>query len=273
MISQNQPIEYLFIDGECLNRTLSKLAAIYFEGERPPLSWVHVRNFNRKVFYYDAIPVQNYQEDDNSYSARTASKRSELAFIERQPAVHVRTGDARYRKRRGNEQKMVDVQFAVDALLMASRGLFTTCTLVTGDLDFKPLIVALVDMGIDVRLLYPQDETNEELLSAADFSEPLNINYLSRWINAEFSKKERIPNGTRRSNFKWERPSSAVYTWDDAILGRCYVAENEHGYFSFCAEFDPLNPNVCSVEVENAPDLNVLRHYVYACFGISIPEW
>lgn len=49
---------------------------------------------------------------------------------------------------------MVDVHLAVDALLMASRGLFSAATLMTSDLDFRPLINALVEMGIDVTLQY-----------------------------------------------------------------------------------------------------------------------
>jgi hypothetical protein len=31
--------------------------------------------------------------------------------------------------------------------------------LIAGDLDFRPLITALVEMGINVELLYPKDET------------------------------------------------------------------------------------------------------------------
>jgi uncharacterized LabA/DUF88 family protein len=83
-----------------------------------------MRARHRQVFYYDAIPVPRPNEDDTAHSLRVAPKRSELAGIERVAGYHVRTGEAHHRKRRGNEQKMVDIQLAVDALLMASRGLF-----------------------------------------------------------------------------------------------------------------------------------------------------
>ena len=75
---------------------------------------------------------------------------------------------------------MVDRQLAVDALLMASRGLFGSCTLIAGDLDFKPLITALVEMGINVELLYPKDETNEDLKAAADSAEAVDIDLVDR---------------------------------------------------------------------------------------------
>jgi hypothetical protein len=127
-----QTVSYLFVDGECLNRMLDKIGEGYFGKVRPLLDWRRVRGVHRKVFYYDAIPVQTPGEDDNTHSTRVAPKRRELAEIERQPRYHVRTGEAHHRPRRGNEQKMVDVQLAVDTLLMASRGLFASCTLLTG---------------------------------------------------------------------------------------------------------------------------------------------
>ena len=166
---------YLFIDGENLNQTLQKLSRKYFSDEKLFVNWAALRGNGKKAFYYDAISVKNEGEDDNTYSQRVGPKRAELEKIEQQDNYHVRSGDVRHRKRRGNEQKMVDVQLAVDALLMASRGLFSGITLLTGDLDFRPLVTALVEMGVDVKLLYPPGETNVELIAAADRAVPLNI--------------------------------------------------------------------------------------------------
>jgi uncharacterized LabA/DUF88 family protein len=47
--------------------------------------------------------------------------------------------------------------------------------LLTGDLDFKPLVTALVDIGVDVHLLYPEDETNDDLKVAADSAGALTV--------------------------------------------------------------------------------------------------
>jgi hypothetical protein len=44
-------------------------------------------------------------------------------------------------------------------LWRAAAYLDRSCTLIAGDLDFRPLITALVEMGINVELLYPKDET------------------------------------------------------------------------------------------------------------------
>ena len=79
-----QLISYLFVDGHCLNETLAKFGERYFGSVNPTLDWSRVRGGRRKAFYYDAIPVQLNSEDDNTYSARVAPKRLELAQIERQ---------------------------------------------------------------------------------------------------------------------------------------------------------------------------------------------
>jgi uncharacterized LabA/DUF88 family protein len=48
-------------------------------------------------------------------------------------------------------------------------------TLLTGDLDFKPLIDALVQEGMFVTLWYPHGSTSKELIAAADRSQRFSI--------------------------------------------------------------------------------------------------
>ena len=178
----------------------------------------------RKVYYYDAIHPQNRGEDETAYAVRVAPKRSELAGIERQPGYHVRTGETRHRARRGNEQKMVDVQLAVDALQMASRNLFGSCILLTGDLDFKPLVTALVEMGVDVQLLYPVGETDDDLIAAADSAKGLTINLMKDWFND--SKKALLPIATSHLLAQPLFHRNKVNTWNDDNYDLCYVAKD-----------------------------------------------
>ncbi|MBM3561944.1 MAG: hypothetical protein FJX48_02045 [Alphaproteobacteria bacterium] len=77
---------YLFVDGECLNRIVTKVGERYFSNEKPPIDWRRMGESYRKIFYYDAIPVQRAGEDDTFYNARVAPKNSELSEIERQPS-------------------------------------------------------------------------------------------------------------------------------------------------------------------------------------------
>jgi hypothetical protein len=61
--------------------------------------------------------------------------------------------------------------------------------LITGDLDFKPLVTALVEMGLDVQLLYPEGETNDELKAAADRADAMTIMLCRQWFRADFAQK------------------------------------------------------------------------------------
>ena len=186
------------------------------------LDWTRLRSQHRKVFYYDAILVRRPDEDDNTYSTRVAPKRLELEGIERAAGYHVRTGEAYRRRGRGNEQKMVDVQLAVDALLMASRGLFGSCTLITGDLDFKPLVSALVEMGVNVELLYPKDETNEDLKAAADRAEAVTIDIVRDW--SADAQKELFPSAEFVGHATLFERSTKLVHWRDDKYRDCYVA-------------------------------------------------
>jgi hypothetical protein len=119
---------------------------------------------------------------------------------------------------------MVDVQFAVDALLMASRGLFGSCTLLTGDLDFKPLVTALVEMGVNVHLLYPEDETNDDLKAAADSVRAMTIDVWQEWLSP--SQSALLPSvgyivGAAPTH------SNVLRRWRDDKHGGCYVAKDE----------------------------------------------
>jgi len=115
-------VKYLFVDGECLNVVLQKIGDRYLSGARPALDWERLRTPFRKVFYYDGIPVQREMRMRPLILLASRPSARNLREIETQPGYHVRTGEARHRRGRGNQQKMVDVQLAVDALLMASRG-------------------------------------------------------------------------------------------------------------------------------------------------------
>jgi hypothetical protein len=264
-MTANVSISYLFIDGECLSATLRKIGERYLGGVTPSLDWTRVRKPHRKVYYYDAIPVQRPDEDDNAHSIR-AAKHSELAGIEREAGFHVRTGEAHRRRRRGNEQKMVDVQLAVDALLMASRGLFGSCTLITGDLDFKPLVSALVEMGIDVRLLYPKDETNDYLMAAADSAEAVTVDIVRAW-SSEAQRKLLPSAGFYFQPTAFEH-SNKLVCWRDDKRGDCYVT-NDSGVFELITERSPERPDTrLQITASTMPGLST---YAEEKFDLIVP--
>lgn len=175
---------YLFIDAENLNMMLRKICTDY-GGSSPVINWENIGRPYRKVFYYDALPPRRKAQNQQEFEQELNKKKAELSEIERLPRFHVRSGVTRHRQQR-NEQKMVDILLAVDALTMANRRLFENATLITSDLDFEPLVRELVNSGIEVTLIHSASGTNEELISAADISTPLTLDFLvgQNWISS-----------------------------------------------------------------------------------------
>lgn len=107
--------------------------------------------------------------------------------------MHVYEGDARTRKRRGLEQKKVDVMLTVDMLSHTFRRNMHEATLMTGDADFKPVVDALVHEGMFITVWFPPEETSKELLDAADARLPLNLGTLKRIMTDESRARFTIP--------------------------------------------------------------------------------
>lgn len=267
------PTSYLFVDGGNFWKLLEGFSQTYHDGSRLAVNWNSVRSAHRKVYFYDAVPVQSEAEDDNTYGARIAHKLAELSEIERSPGFHVRSGDVRNGgKRRGNEQKMVDVQLAVDALQMGSRGLFETATFLTGDLDFKPLLDALVNLGADVHLLYPPGLTNEKLIAAADRADATGPNQILAWLDTTRSAVD-LPGAVHnlKQDMALLRPN-AIKVWTDAKYGECVIlltADNTN--VKLVTERSMTNPLTHNLEI-TASTLAALLVYSAEAFDLQIPQ-
>jgi uncharacterized LabA/DUF88 family protein len=189
-----EKIKYLFIDGGSLDSVLTTFAQKLFANQEPEINYRELAKEFQKVFYYDCIPAQRKDESDAEYKNRIQSKKELFEQLKALDKFHVYEGTARYRdKRRGQEQKQVDIMIAVDMLSHSFRRNMHEATLLTGDLDFKPLIDALVQDGMYVTLWYPKGRTNYELVEAADSKRPLTIDIVRQWFTKDFNQKIRLP--------------------------------------------------------------------------------
>ncbi|UDL87978.1 NYN domain-containing protein [Mesorhizobium sp. PAMC28654] len=159
---------YLFVDGASLLGRLKNIAAKFFGGAEFEIDFAKLVGSHTKMFFYDAVPVQKDDQNDAEYAALIAPKLAVLEKARSVDRIHVFEGDARKRKKAGHEQKMVDVAIAVDMLTHAFRKNMDETTLLTGDVDFVPLVNALVQHGMMMTLWYPPDETSQKLVDAAD---------------------------------------------------------------------------------------------------------
>lgn len=225
-------LEYLFIDAASLAGYVQKLSTDYFGQAEFRFSLRNAPARFTKIFYYDAVPRIEQGEHREDYEKRISSKIEELEEIGRTNGVHVFEGEAIKRKRRGLEQKMVDVKLAVDLLTCSYRRLATKVTVLTGDLDLLPAFEAIQNDGMYVTLWYPPDGTSDELKRAADVRVPLwldDIKLLLKPISAELFKLPVVRNSANLRELglpirKWRDPNlgpSRLYkhgtTWTVAV--------------------------------------------------------
>jgi uncharacterized LabA/DUF88 family protein len=177
MIHQSHPdkTRYLFVDGGCVRAELEAISQTYM-GERgqAKLDWGALADGYRKVFYYDALPTRDDGETEEQYEQRNSAilkLHDELTNLD---CFHVYEGDRRKAKGRRDkpQQKKVDVMIAVDMLMHTFRRNMHEATLIASDLDFAPLLHALVQEGMFVTLWYPPSVTKDELRAAADSRRP-----------------------------------------------------------------------------------------------------
>jgi uncharacterized LabA/DUF88 family protein len=204
---------YCFIDGASLRAQLKKTSERFFGGVQLDLNFGFIGRSFTKVFFYDAIPVREEDETEAAYETRIAPMRAIFEAAASSDRVHVYEGDARRRKRRGLEQKKVDVQLAVDMLTHTFRRNMQKATLFTGDSDFQPLVDALVREGMFVTLMYPPGETSRELMQAADARKPMTLSWLRGWLTEESGKKFALPL-TENRDPRLKIDGECVATWE-----------------------------------------------------------
>jgi uncharacterized LabA/DUF88 family protein len=185
-------IKYLFVDGACLRELLESFSMEYFNGDKIDFSYSKLSCGFHKVFYYDALPYKKDEENESDYEIRIKPNIDLFNVLSLLNNFHVYEGTTR-KRRKGVEQKKVDIMIAVDMLNHSFRKNMNRATLLTGDLDFKPLIDALVDNGMFIDLLYPVNKTNTELIQAADSSQELNLEWIYEYSSGIFKKHHYIP--------------------------------------------------------------------------------
>ena len=129
-----------------------------------------------RLFFYDAIdeggPTEEGQQEETQqrdYLRRVEALNDTIVIVGQ---VRRRTSKNKEQKE-NKEQKGVDVQLAIDALLMASRGDIEAVILVTGDADFAPLADAIRRIGPHVIVAAYPKSLASSLKAAADTFEDI----------------------------------------------------------------------------------------------------
>jgi uncharacterized LabA/DUF88 family protein len=184
--------EYLFVDGGCLRSICERVSEEYFRGEKISINYKRLGHGFLKVFYYDCLPPKRNNQSDEDYKKIYDERLREFNDIRKINGFHVSEGYSRHRKKIV-EQKTVDVSIAVDMLTHTFMKNMQKATLLTSDLDFLPLINALVLQGMYVNLWYHEGHTNEDLIIAADSHEAVTVSDIYFWSSLSFQANHSIP--------------------------------------------------------------------------------
>jgi len=257
--------QYLYVDGASLRGRLENVSRQFFDGIVFEIDFQKLKGGFTKVFYYDAVPVREDGEDEATYENRIKPIRAIFEAAASTDGVHVYEGDARRRRRRGLEQKKVDVKLTVDMLSHTFRRNMLSATLLTGDGDFKPLLDALVEMGMFVTLWYPAGETSQELIQAADSRVKLGWYDLGSVLTPPSQSAFNLP-GPGHSDPRAAR-GDPIHEWDAGGKkhGLYYMPDGK--LFVVTRDDDALN----TLRMQHT-NLELLRECCLEAQNIEIPE-
>jgi hypothetical protein len=137
--------------------------------------------------------------------AKDYQKFDEIRALDR---FHVALGEIKGRGR-NRRQKRVDVRLAVDMLMHTFRGNMDNATLLAGDVDFIPLIEALVREGMNITIWHPP-QASTELLGAADSRQPFNLATCANLLTRDGAAPAFFDAGARSSGGQPDLAASAV---------------------------------------------------------------
>jgi NYN domain len=188
---------YVFIDGGYVREAQNKamLAVFGVPGESAPEEIGPSNAF--RFYFYDCLDdLKREDETEEERDARVSLQReSLLSRRHRRPGLHVQLGVIKGGKRRS--QKEVDVLLAVDMMTHAFNKNMTHAVLISGDLDFRPVVEALVRSGVFVDVWYEKSTAAKDLPGAADFGSEVNWHMLYGWNTQSFREKYRPPSQSR----------------------------------------------------------------------------
>lgn len=185
---------YVFIDGEYLRQIHRDAMQDFFGvGVNGDLDLAETRRQAGAIraFFYDSIEdVPRDGESEEDCRARVAPLEHFFGRARSLSGVHVRLGTVSGKRRR---QKEVDVLLATDMLTHGFNGSMSSAVLLTGDLDFRPIVEALVRHGVFVEVWYHRTSIALDLPGAADFGREIRFRQLYSWNTQVFRDAHRIP--------------------------------------------------------------------------------
>jgi uncharacterized LabA/DUF88 family protein len=190
-----QPVKYLFIDAAYLRERCNEFMKAVF-GVEAEIEWGLVKRsfYSLKAFYYDCLDdLPRPGEDESALKARITEQQERFYAIQSIPGFHVRFGTLTGSRPKRLRQKEVDVQLAVDMLTHAFYKNMQQATLIAGDLDFRPVVTSLIQLGTYVEVACKPEASAQNLLWAADQIFELTVDTTYPWNSGTFRERNILP--------------------------------------------------------------------------------
>jgi uncharacterized LabA/DUF88 family protein len=195
----------------------SQKRCIHF-GEEPELAMqqvparAHLHQAARTFYYHTLDQDQRPNESPVECTTRVKAFETRLDTINSFENFHVREGSvSRRRNAKKREQKEVDVQLAVDMLTHSFSKNIQRAILLSGDLDFLPLIDAVANLGVMVEVWYEKTSAAKELYRRADQAYKIRPDEAIQWTDPQVVKDQSLVMPDRRGNVNIEFRASPVH--------------------------------------------------------------
>ncbi|MBW2044706.1 MAG: NYN domain-containing protein [Deltaproteobacteria bacterium] len=197
----HEQTKYLFIDGAYFRGVIEDISKKYFMNDKIEIDFKKVTAGFKKTFYYDCLDARKKRNETTvDYDKRVNQQKELFNSLRLMKGVHVYEGVIKSVKK-SPQQKQVDVMIAVHMLTHSFRRSMQQAYLLTGDLDFKPVIDAMVTDGMHVVLWYEKTTTSKDLIYSADENMPITVRKLYEWSTDDFKKRyTRMPRALATSS-------------------------------------------------------------------------
>jgi len=241
----NIPTEktYAYIDGGWMREHGSKAIKAVFKVE-PQFDFNHIVEMLQanRLYYYDcAGEPKKSTETQADFDQRTAAQDALLASVPQADYCRVRLGTLKpgKGKKKGPSQKEVDVQIAVDMLTHAANKRMDRAVLVSGDLDFRPVVQSVSELGVIVVLRYDPKATAEDLINACDIRRPLSID--DWWWFMSDSFRTAYPLPKRTTTWGWPIEYSIILKTGSVGGRKARILQNPEHTKKVCIAYENGN--------------------------------
>lgn len=209
---------YMFIDGAFLRTLIRSARKSYDLDENVDIDYFKISRGMSRAFYYDSYPSKKPKQTEEAHNEEV--RKTEILFrkIGGTINMHVKHGLSRYRTKRGAEQKAVDILLALDVYRHATRENMDTAIIVTSDLDFAPVLEALLETKVRTRLWYDPKKTSNMLKDAADIAEPFNEENIMRYLPDDIPQRYAVSGSQNPSDGFLSLPKVATHSGDDWVF-------------------------------------------------------